>query len=158
MLIASMKGKPVITFAPSQLKSPWPVRFSKFVVTTLDELVEALKKVEVFRIGVIPNVYGEHEATFSYDKFTCICPVTSLKDRAVIKIRYKPKKWLLEYESLDKYFKSFADKPMHHEAVVAKIYADIKRAVEPEMLEVEAEFEERSGVKAIIRVRSSKIN
>jgi len=40
---------------------------------------------------------------------------------------------------------------MHHEAVVEKIFNDILSEVKPEKLEVIAEFEERSGVKAIVR-------
>ena len=41
---------------------------------------------------------------------------------------------------------------MHHEAVVMKIFGDLQRILETKDLEVEAEFEERSGVRATVRV------
>ncbi|WP_457549898.1 preQ(1) synthase [Archaeoglobus sp.] len=153
VVVSAMKGKPIVVFCPEKLKSPWPIYFASRVVRSVDELVRALKEIKT-PIRTIPNVYSDHEAEFTYTKFTCICPVTGLRDTGTIKIRYKPKDRILEYESLDTYFKSFADRKMHHEAVVCKIFSDIYQALKPEWLEVVAEFEERSGVKAVIRKRA----
>ena len=153
VVISAMKGKPVVAFCPEKVRSPWPIYFASKVVKSEEELVRALKEIET-PIRTIPNVYSDHEAEFTYTKFTCICPVTGLRDVGTIKIRYKPKDRILEYESLDSYFKSFADKKMHHEAVVCKVFNDIYQALKPEWLEVVAEFEERSGVKAVIRKRA----
>ncbi len=151
VLISSLKGKPIIAFCPKAVKSPWPLYFSTAVARNEDELIRALESIKIRKIRTIPNIYGEHEAEFVYKNFTCICPVTGRRDYAVIRIRYKPRDRLIEYESLDDYFKEFKDKTMHHEAVVGKIFNDLLEALEPEKLEVIAEFEERSGVKAIVR-------
>ncbi len=153
VVISAMKGKPVVAFCPEEVKSPWPIHFASAVVKSEGELIRALRNLEESKIRTIPNVYCEHEAEFTYNKFTCICPVTGMIDKAVIKIRYKPKNRILEYESLDNYFKSFADKRMHHEAVVCKVFNDLVETLKPEWLEVTAEFEERSGVKAVVRRR-----
>ncbi len=155
-VISSMKGKVVVTYSPEKVRSPWPIKFSNYVAKTRSELISILRSIEPPEIRVIPNVYGRHEATFVYDKFTCICPVTGEVDRAKIEIRYVPRKYLIEYESLDNYFKKFAGKRMHHESVVSKVFHDIIKAIDPEELEVKAEFEERSNVKAIIRIRTSQ--
>ncbi len=151
-LIASLKGKSVVAYANSAVASPWPLAFASAIARNFDELVSVLRKIEVGKIRVIPNIYGEHEAVFEYGDFKCICPVTGREDRARIKIRYIPAEKLIEYESLDPYFKSFAGKAIHHEAVVETVFRDVMKAAEPKFLEVEAEFEERSGVKAIVRM------
>ncbi|RLI80492.1 hypothetical protein DRP05_00535 [Archaeoglobales archaeon] len=49
------------------------------------------------------------------------------------------------------YFKGFEEKPIHHEGVVNTIFNDINNALNPKWLEVEAEFEERSNVRAKIK-------
>ena len=151
VVISSMKGKPIIAYCPNKVKSPWPFYFATAIVKNEEELLKALNSIKSKKIKTIPNVYGEHEAELIYDKFTCICPVTGIRDYGVIKIRYKPKNKLIEYESLDEYFKEFKDKEMHHEAVVRKIFNDLLDAVEPYQLEVIGDFEERSGVKAIVK-------
>jgi len=153
IVISSMKGKPVIVFCPEKLRSPWPLYFATAIAKNEEELISILKELKP-EIGTIPNVYCDHVSEFVYTKFKCICPVTGLEDRGVIKIRYKPKDRLLEYESLDRYFKSFEGKKLHHEAVVCKIYRDLSNVLNPEWLEVIAEFEERSNVKAVVRVQS----
>jgi len=152
----SMSGKPVIAYAENKVRSPWSLFFTQKVCKKKEELVEVIKsfKSSIRRIKTIPNIYGDHEAEFVYENFKCICPVTGEKDRAKILIRYKPDKWLIEYECLNDYFKSFEDKSIHHEGVVDTIFTEINNALKPKWLEVEAEFEERSNVRAKIRKSS----
>ena len=151
VVISSLKGKPVVLFCTDELRSPWPIYFSSFIARDEEELIEALNSIKLKKIRTIPNVYSEHEMQLIYDNFTCICPVTGMRDYAVIRIRYKPKNRVLEYESLDEYFKTFRDRVIHHEAVVEEIFNDLMKALDPEKLEVVAEFERRSGVKAIVK-------
>lgn len=150
----SISGKPVIAYAEDKAKSPWPLFIAREICRTKEELENAIKKIEEDKIGIIPNTHGSHEAEFVYDDFRCICPVTKEEDKARIKIKYVPERWLIEYESLDKYFKSFAGRAMHHEDVVNTIFTTIYNFLQPKWLEVEAEFEERSGVRAKIKKSS----
>lgn len=151
-LFSALRGKPVIAYCPREARSPWPLYIAQRVVRSMDELLSALKDVEgeaaSFKIRTIPNLQGGHEAEFTYSGFTCLCPVTGMPDRATIKVSYVPRGRLVEYESLKKYFEAFRDKSLHHEEVVATVLRDIVNAIEPEYVRVEAEFEERSGVKA----------
>ncbi|MBS7287629.1 MAG: hypothetical protein KIH01_02480 [Candidatus Freyarchaeota archaeon] len=149
-LLSSLRGKPVIAYCPGEVRSPWPLYIARYTARTVEELILLLESLRGKRAGLrtIPNMQGEHEATFTYGDFSCICPVTGMLDRATIKVRYSPRSRLIEYESLKDYFETFRGKPMHHEEVVATILRDIVRAAEPELVEVEAVFEERSGVKA----------
>jgi|Deesub1362A_J573_1020465.scaffolds.fasta_scaffold07137_3 7-cyano-7-deazaguanine reductase len=150
---ASMSGKRVIAYSEGKARSPWPLAMAQEVCESKEELLEALRREEMRKIGKIPNFFGEHEAEFVYEGFKCICPVTGLEDRAKITIRYIPERWLIEYESLDKYFRSFEKRAIHHEAVVEEIFRDVKEEISPRELEVKGEFEERSGVKAVIKKR-----
>ena len=152
-VIASMKGKPVVVFCPEKLRSPWPLYFATAIAEDERELISLLRELK-HEIRTIPNVYCDHESEFVYTKFKCVCPVTGLEDRGVVKIRYKPRDRLLEYESLDRYFRSFEGKRMHHEAVACKVYRDLLNLLNPEWLEVTVEFEERSNVRAVVRVQS----
>lgn len=150
---AAMKGKKIVAYAEEKTRSPWPIAIAHEVCRTKEELLRSLKENEVsFR--KIPNVFGDHEAEFVYENFRCICPVTGKEDRATIKIRYIPDRWIIEYESLNSYFRSFERRRLHHEAVVEEIFSTIKRDISPKELEVIGEFEERSGVRAKVRKRS----
>ena len=151
-IISALKGKHIVVFAPKPLKSPWPLKFANFVAKSVEELIKYLRNLDLGVFRVIPNIYGNHESIFEYRNFRCICPVTGTEDRAKIRIRYEPGNFLLEYESLDNYFIKFSSKKLHHEGVVSRIFNDISKLVKPKNLEVEAEFEERSGVKATVRM------
>ncbi|MBS7247204.1 MAG: preQ(1) synthase [Candidatus Jordarchaeales archaeon] len=149
-LLSALRGKPVVAYCPGEVRSPWPLYVSSHVAKTVNELLMILEGLGKERAGLrtLPNLQGEHEATFTYSGFTCLCPVTGTLDRATIKVRYVPRGRLIEYESLKDYFETFKGKFMHHEEVVATILSDVVKAVEPELVEVEAVFEERSGVRA----------
>lgn len=130
-------------------------RSEQELLNSIEELGEPEEnEVNPNMIGVIPNVYGDHEAEFEYKEFRCICPVTGERDRATIKIAYAPHKWLMEYESLDSYFKQFVDRKIHHEGVVNEVFHHLNHILQPKWIKVVAEFEPRSGVKAKIEKRS----
>lgn len=151
-LLSALRGKPVVAYCPGEVRSPWPLYVASHTAKTVNELLVILESLGRERAGLrtLPNLQGEHEATFTYSDFTCLCPVTGTPDRATIKLKYVPRRRLIEYESLKDYFETFRGKLMHHEEVVATILSDVVKAVEPELVEVEAVFEERSGVKARI--------
>ncbi|MEM1718073.1 MAG: preQ(1) synthase [Candidatus Jordarchaeales archaeon] len=151
-LLSALAGKQVIAYCPEKVRSPWPLYIASAMARSPSELLSLLEELgkKRVRLRTIPNFQGEHEATFTYEGFACICPVTGTPDRAAIKIKYSPASRLIEYESLKDYFETFKERRMHHEEVVSTILSDIVNAVEPELVEVEAVFEERSGVKAVV--------
>lgn len=148
---AYLKGKTIVALCKDKVKSPWPIFFSNKIVKDENELLNTLKNIRLNKIKTLPNLYGRHEAEFIYKGFVCICPITKIPDIATIKIRYIPRERLIEYESLKEYFKEFRNKEMFHEEVVDKILKDLVRELNPEVLEIEAEFQERSNVKAKIK-------
>lgn len=151
-LYASTIGKPVVIYCPSKVRSPWPFFVSDKKARSFEELVSILRKTSEEKFKVIPNFYGEIEIELEYDNFRCICPVTGLEDRAKIRIKYVPKNFLLEYESLDNYFKGFEGRVLHHEAAVKIILEELWEKMRPKKLEVEGDFERRSNVTAKVKV------
>ncbi len=158
---AATRGKPVIAYCPEKTRSPWPLHIAQYVARSKEELASLLQKIKSpspkFKIRVIPNVHSGHKAKFTYDGFTCLCPVTGKPDKAKIEVEYIPRNKLIEYESLSDYFKFFRGKPLHHEEVVSIILKDLMERVEPEYIKVTAEFKERSGVKATVSKQAGKI-
>ncbi len=159
----ALESKPVLIYvhnAHSELDSMFSLtgkvcRDKQELLRSLEELEEP-EEVEITPkvLGVISNAYGDHEAEFEYNNFKCICPVTGERDMATLRITYAPHEWLLEYESLDRYFNQFIDKKIHHEGVVNEVFHHLQNTLHPKWIKVVAEFEPRSGVKATIKKRS----
>jgi 7-cyano-7-deazaguanine reductase len=154
-VIASLKGKTVISYSTSKIRSPWPLYFSKKNVNGVDELIEEINSATRDEIRTLPNIYGNVELELLCP-FTCICPVTGVRDYGVAHIRYIPNDRILEYESLKSYFHKFRDLPLHHEAVAKRIFNDLDRVLQPQKLEIILEFEERSGIKARVKIDSER--
>lgn len=155
VVVAAMKGKPVIAFCPDEVKSPWPIYFANYIAKSENGLILILRGLKE-GIRTIPNIYCDHEVELTYEGLRCVCPVTGLEDRGVVRIRYKPRDRLLEYESLDRYFRDFEGRRMHHEAIACKIYNDLLSILNSEWLEVTVEFEERSNVKAVVKISGAE--
>ncbi len=150
-IFSYLTGKYVIALCKDKVKSPWPIYFSNYIVKNESELIDVLKNIKLKDLKTIPNNYGEVEIELTYRDFTCICPITKKRDVAKLRIRYIPNEKLLEYESLKRYFKKFEDKELYHEEVVNIILNDLIRIIKPKYVEITAEFEERSNVKATVR-------
>ncbi|MFO7968372.1 MAG: preQ(1) synthase [Archaeoglobaceae archaeon] len=156
----AMDTKPVIIYTPDESIPElefWSTLIARKVCRSKQELLKSIEefgKLKLKTVGLISNVHGDHEAEFEYNDFECICPVTGERDRATIKIAYAPQQWLMEYESLDNYFKQFANRRIHHEGVVNEIFHQLNHTIQPKWIKVVAEFEPRSGVKATVEKRS----
>lgn len=153
-VVASLKGKIVITFSTSKMRSPWPLYFSRKVVKSVDELIKEIDSILLNEIRTLPNIYGNVELELTCP-FTCLCPVTGVRDYGIARIRYIPGDRILEYESLKNYFNKLREEVIHHEAVAKRIFNDLSRILQPHKLEITLEFEERSGVKARVKIDSS---
>lgn len=81
------------------------------------------------------------------DEFTCLCPFSGLPDYARINIKYVPDKKLIELKSLKYYLYAFRNVRVYNEHAVNKILNDLRKALRPRELTVEAEFTARGGIK-----------
>lgn len=80
-------------------------------------------------------------------EFTCLCPKTGQPDFATIKIDYIPRDRCVESKSLKLYLGSFRKAGIFHEYTAQRIAQDLFALLEPQWLEVKAEFTPRGGIK-----------
>lgn len=103
-----------------------------------------------------PNPEKDYEISISFPEFTCLCPRSGYPDFATIKIRYIPDRKIVELKSLKLYFNTFRSIYTSHEEVTNKIFAEIKKRLNPRFLEVIGDFNTRGNVKTVIRVCSEQ--
>ncbi len=98
-----------------------------------------------------PTPERNYRIELAFPEFTCLCPRSGYPDFATISITYIPRKRVVELKSLKLYLNSYREKYLMHEAVVNKIYDDLKKLLKPHHLEVVGDFNPRGGVKTIIK-------
>jgi 7-cyano-7-deazaguanine reductase len=85
---------------------------------------------------------------WGYPEFQCLCPVSERHDQGVVKIRYKPKKKILESKSVRDYLSSWRNKKTWQEYVTDEIASTLYKSCAPEWLIVEIEWSPRGGIYA----------
>ncbi|MHB8868171.1 MAG: preQ(1) synthase [Thermoleophilia bacterium] len=100
-----------------------------------------------------PNPSPERRYLVSMDipEFTCLCPQSGFPDFAVVKIRYQPKRLIVELKSLKLYINGFRNVAVSHEAVVNGILDDLVDLLDPHWMRVIGDFNVRGNIKTIIR-------
>ena len=104
---------------------------------------EASKTIETFEN---PKKDRNYLIKCDCPEFTCLCPKTSQPDFAKIMIEYIPDEKCVELKSLKTYLWSYRNEGAFHEAVTNQICDDLVEAIDPQWLEVTAEFLVRGGI------------
>jgi 7-cyano-7-deazaguanine reductase len=81
-----------------------------------------------------------------FPEFTCMCPRTGYPDFAEITVCYLPGRLCLELKSWKLYLNAFRMTGAFHEAVVAHLFATLKRTIAPRWLLVTGKFFPRGNV------------
>jgi 7-cyano-7-deazaguanine reductase len=104
------------------------------------------------RLETVPNSTArrDYEVSFAIPEFTCVCPRSGFPDFATIRIRYVPRRKLIELKSLKLYINQYRDIPIFHEAAVNKILDDFVAAADPKWIEVIGDFNVRGNIKTIV--------
>ena len=79
-------------------------------------------------------------------EFTTLCPKTGQPDFAKITLKYCPNKLCVELKSYKLYMQSYRDQGAFHEAVTNKIADDLITLLNPNKLQIYAEFNVRGGI------------
>lgn len=103
-----------------------------------------------------PEKGNNYQIEISYPEFTCLCPRSGYPDFATIIIRYIPNKYIVELRSIKLYLNKFRDEHISHEAVVNRIYNELKKGLKPKYLEVIGDFNVRGNVKTVVTVKSKQ--
>ncbi len=116
------------------------------------------KEIREAQLERFPNRNRRRSYTveFTCPEFTCLCPKTGFPDFATIFIRYQPDAWCVELKSLKLYINKFRDQGVFHEDVTNIISDDLIKLLDPNELEVVADFNVRGNIHTVVRVVHSK--
>lgn len=103
-----------------------------------------------------PRPGREYEISFETPEFTCLCPLTGQPDFATIRVRYVPDTLCVELKSLKLYLWSFRNEGHFHEAVTNRILDNLVAPLEPANMMVEADFQIRGGLHAVVRAEHGR--
>src|SRR3989344_3268988 len=102
------------------------------------------------------TLHRNYTVEFTCPEFTCVCPKTGFPDFATIHIRYVPDEWCVELKSLKLYINKFRDAGVYHEDVTNIIADDLIALLDPQELEVVADFNVRGNIHTVVTVTHSK--
>jgi 7-cyano-7-deazaguanine reductase len=116
--------------------------------------------IDVAVLEAVPFDYpgSATEVVYETDEFTCVCPWTGLPDFGRLTVHYLPNNSLVELKSLKYYLTSYRNVGILQEHVVNRILGDLVRLLQPVLMMVEAEYNERGGIKtkAVARYEKEK--
>ncbi|MCC6285918.1 MAG: preQ(1) synthase [Phycisphaerales bacterium] len=114
--------------------------------------------LEVFPTPGAAPIVVEHIA----EEFTSVCPKTGHPDFGVITVRFEPRTareggTCVELKSLKLYFQSFRAEGIYYEAVTDRIRDDLARLMNPNWLQVRADWRGRGGIRSITRADAGEV-
>ena len=112
----------------------------------------ALKKEKNLQTFPNPNLTSNYTVKFEIPEFTCICPLTSQPDFAVIQIEYVPDLVNVELKSLKSYFWAYRDEAGFHEAVTNRIFDDLFVLLTPRYIKIIAKWNVRGGIYTTVEI------
>ena len=112
----------------------------------------ALKKEKNLQTFPNPNLTSNYTVKFEIPEFTCICPLTSQPDFAVIQIEYVPDLVNVELKSLKSYFWAYRDEAGFHEAVTNRIMDDLFILLSPHYIKIIAKWNVRGGIYTTVEI------
>ena len=112
----------------------------------------ALKKEKNLQTFPNPNLTSNYTVKFEIPEFTCICPLTSQPDFAVIQIQYVPDLVNVELKSLKSYFWAYRDDAGFHEAITNRIMDDLVVLLSPRYIKIIAKWNVRGGIYTTVEI------
>ena len=112
----------------------------------------SLKKEKNLQTFPNPNLTSNYTIKFEIPEFTCICPLTSQPDFAVIQIEYVPDLVNVELKSLKSYFWAYRDEAGFHEAVTNRIMDDLFVLLSPRYIKIIAKWNVRGGIYTTVEI------
>ncbi len=84
------------------------------------------------------------------EELTALCPFSGNPDYYKIRIVYVPDKKVVELKSLKYYFVGFRNERTTHEALLNKIFEDLKNVISPKYLKIELFVNIRGGIEVTV--------
>lgn len=119
---------------------------------------EAMDYENRYRIQTIPYVGKVSQVvTYDYGELVARCPVTGYLDFYRARLRFVPGSLLPELKSLKMYYFGFADLPISHEHLAARIYTEFCDTVKPVACRLELIVGIRGGIETTIEVGEKEL-
>ncbi len=96
---------------------------------------------------------GDTVVEYVTREFTSVCPWTGLPDFAELRIRYVPRRHLVELKSLKYYLTSFRNVGILQEHAANRILRDLATLLDPREMTVTMDFAARGGIGTLVEVR-----
>ena len=119
---------------------------------SLSGLKEKLPKIAVF-----PNHYEKYDIEIVTPDFTSVCPRTWLPDFAVLTVKYRPDKRVIELKSFKLYLLAYRNLGIFSENVVNRVLEDIVSACKPLYAEVTGVFNARGGMGVTVAAKYPRV-
>ena len=115
--------------------------------------------IDVTVLETLPFEYAgsNTEIVYQTDEFTSVCPWTGLPDFARMAITYVPDAKLIELKSLKYYLTSFRSVGILQEHAVNRVLNDLVGLLQPVSMVVEADFNDRGGIKTKASARYQRL-
>ncbi len=84
------------------------------------------------------------------EELTALCPFSGNPDYYKIRIVYIPDKKVVELKSLKYYFVSFRNERTTHEALLNRIFEDLKNTIQPKYMKIELFVNIRGGIEVTV--------
>ncbi|MBN1772891.1 MAG: NADPH-dependent 7-cyano-7-deazaguanine reductase QueF [Deltaproteobacteria bacterium] len=91
------------------------------------------------------------------DEFTAVCPWSGLPDFGSVRIRYVPRRRILELRSFKYYLLTYRNVGIYQEHAARRMLRDLVRVVRPRWMELELEYRVRGGVHTVCRARHGRV-
>ncbi|MBE0429424.1 MAG: hypothetical protein IBX61_06085 [Thermoleophilia bacterium] len=125
----------------------------------LDERIRAAMEHEnEYPVRTIPYAGGVSQiVTYDFSELVARCPVTGYLDFYRARIQFVPGELLPELKSLKLYYFGFADLPISHEHLAARIYTEFCEKVKPVACRLELTAGIRGGIETTVLVGEKEL-
>jgi 7-cyano-7-deazaguanine reductase len=91
------------------------------------------------------------------DEFTAVCPWSGLPDFGAVRVRYVPRRRILELRSFKYYLLTYRNVGIYQEHAARRMLRDLVRVTRPVWMELELEYRVRGGVHTVCRARHGRV-
>lgn len=123
-----------------------------------ERIAAAMEFENEYPIVTIPYAGGVSErVTYDFSELVARCPMTGYLDFYRARITFIPGNSLPELKSLKMYYFGFADLPISHEHLAARIYSNFCEVVKPVVCRLELTAGVRGGIETTILVGEKEL-
>lgn len=115
---------------------------------------EGHDKIDTAVLETFPYEGPRQRIICTTTEFSAVCPFSGLPDIATVVVEYIPRQKCVELKSLKYYYLSYRNVGIYQEEATTRLYRDLWRCLEPELLELKVVYQTRGGIDTTTTVSS----